>query len=167
MNTRKWLFAALFAAITCVLTILVPIPTPIGYIHPGDGMVVLTGVFFSSSILFSVAAGLGSMLADMILGYWIYAPATFVIKSVSAVIAALTFRYLRRNPSRSGIFCTGSAGLLSGLFTVLGYFIYESFLYGLPVALTVIPTNLIQIVFGSILACILFEPINKLPYFHV
>ena len=166
MNTRKWLFAAIFAALTCVLTILVPIPTPIGYIHPGDGMVILSGVFFSTSLLFSLSAGLGSMLADMILGYWIYAPATLVIKAVSALIAGLVFRSLRKKTDKSGTFCTAIAGLLSGLCTVIGYFLYETFLYGFPVALAVVPTNLIQIAFGILLACLLFGPISRLPYYQ-
>ena len=44
-HTKKLIFAALMAALTCVSTMIIKIPTPTnGYIHPGDGFVLLSGL---------------------------------------------------------------------------------------------------------------------------
>ena len=44
-NIKKLVTAALLAAMTCVATMIIKIPTPtFGYIHPGDGFVLLFGV---------------------------------------------------------------------------------------------------------------------------
>ena len=42
---RKIIMAALFAALACVATMIIKIPTPgtSGYIHPGDAIVILSG----------------------------------------------------------------------------------------------------------------------------
>ena len=45
-QTKKIILAALFAALTCAATMSIRIPTPGtgGYIHPGDAIVILSGV---------------------------------------------------------------------------------------------------------------------------
>ena len=45
-NTQKLVLTALFAALTCVATMIIRIPTPGtgGYIHPGDALVILSGI---------------------------------------------------------------------------------------------------------------------------
>ena len=48
-NIKKLVTAALLAAMTCVATMIIKIPTPtFGYIHPGDGFVLLCGVVLGS-----------------------------------------------------------------------------------------------------------------------
>ena len=48
-NLKKLILAALFAALSCVATMSIRIPTPGtgGYIHPGDAIVILScmGIF--------------------------------------------------------------------------------------------------------------------------
>ena len=46
-SLKKLVMAALFAALSCVATYIIKIPTPGtgGYIHPGDAIVILSGVF--------------------------------------------------------------------------------------------------------------------------
>ena len=37
--------AALLAALTCIATMVIKVPTPtLGYVHPGDGLVLLCGL---------------------------------------------------------------------------------------------------------------------------
>ena len=45
-NLKKLILAALFAALSCVATMSIRIPTPgtSGYIHPGDAIVILSGI---------------------------------------------------------------------------------------------------------------------------
>jgi uncharacterized membrane protein len=81
---------ALMTALVCVVTIMIPIPIPFtnGYIHPGDSMIFL-GVLLLGWKNGAIAAGLGSAVADFVLGYVYYAPFTFVIKGGMALIMGL------------------------------------------------------------------------------
>ena len=65
-NIRKLVLAALLAALTAVATMIIRIPTPTqGYIHLGDGMVLICGILLGPG-LGALAAGIGSMMADLI-----------------------------------------------------------------------------------------------------
>ena len=46
INTKRIVMTALFAALACVATMSIRIPTPgtNGYIHPGDAIVILSGI---------------------------------------------------------------------------------------------------------------------------
>ena len=103
--------AALFAALTCIGTMILKIPTPtLGYIHPGDGFVLLSGLLLGP-LWGGLAAGIGSGLSDLIGGYFIYVPATFIIKALTAIVAYFTFRFSSKllksksNISTFGLFC--------------------------------------------------------------
>ena len=66
---RKLVMAALLAALTYVATTVIKIPTPTGgYVHPGDGMVLLSG-WLLGPWWGGAAAGIGSMLVDLLGGY--------------------------------------------------------------------------------------------------
>ena len=77
-RTQKIVMSSLLAALACVATMIIKIPSPLnGYINLGDCVVLLSGWLLPPVYGF-VAAGLGSALADIFSGYIIYAPATFV-----------------------------------------------------------------------------------------
>ncbi|HKL99136.1 MAG TPA: ECF transporter S component [Mobilitalea sp.] len=153
---RKYVTAALMAAMTCVATFILHIPTPGGgYIHPGDAFVLLSGIILGP-LYGSLAAGTGSLLADLLAGYAVYAPATFILKALAAVVAALIFR-------RGKMGTVILAGFLGGAIITSGYFIYEFFLYGFAGALKQIPPNGIQNVSGIILSVLLFPLLRKIP----
>ena len=61
-STKKLVLSALFAALACVATMSIRIPTPGtgGYIHPGDAIVILCGVFLDPVSAF-LAAGIGNI----------------------------------------------------------------------------------------------------------
>ena len=90
IGTFHVVFVALFAALICVGTMLVQIPIPAtgGYANLGDG-VILIAAFLMGTGYATAAAGLGSMLADLLLGYVSYAPGTLIIKAGAALIAGL------------------------------------------------------------------------------
>ena len=71
-NLKKLILAALFAALSCVATMSIRIPTPGtgGYIHPGDAIVILSGVILGPVWGF-FAGGIGSALSDLIGGYFV------------------------------------------------------------------------------------------------
>ncbi len=66
ITTREIVLTALFAALACVATMVIRIPTPAtsGYIHPGDAIVILCGLILGPRYGF-LAAGLGSCAADL------------------------------------------------------------------------------------------------------
>ena len=89
MRIRKMVFAALMAALTYVATMVVRIPSPMqGYVNLGDCCVLLSG-WMLGPWWGGAAAGIGSMLTDLLNGYAHYAPGTFVIKGCMAIAAAL------------------------------------------------------------------------------
>ena len=91
---RKLVFSALFAALTCAATIIIQIPAYMnGYLNLGDCFVLLSG-FVLGPLYGFCAAGIGSCLADIITGYGIYAPASFLIKGLVALIAIYFYNLL-------------------------------------------------------------------------
>lgn len=150
--------AALMAALTCLSTFYLQIKVPIangGYIHPGDAFVLLSGIILGP-IYGGLAAGVGSMLADMLSGYMQYAPATLIIKLIAAMVAAYSFRHIRKN---SVIL----AGVFLGIIVTSGYFLYEWMLYGnLGGALSGISFNLLQNLMAIIISCALYPFLKKI-----
>ena len=118
--------AALMAAMACVATMIIKIPSPMqGYINLGDCIVLLCGWMLAPGYAF-FAAGIGSALADVFSGYVIYAPATLVIKGVMALIAFAVYKLLS---ARLGKFPAQIIGaLLAEIFMAVGYFVFEGFL---------------------------------------
>lgn len=151
--------AALIASLACVATMIIKIPSPLkGYINLGDGIVLLAGWALSPAYAF-LAAGLGSALADIFSGYVTYAPATFIIKGLMALIAFYGFKFLHNKlgnlPSRI------ISGVLAEIMMVLGYFVFEGFLYGFMPSVVNIPANAVQGVAGIIIGIVLIQIFEK------
>ena len=92
MNTKRTVVSALMAALTCAATMVIKIPSPLnGYLNLGDCIVLVAGWMLTPTYGF-LAAGLGSALADLFSGYVTYAPATFLIKGLMAIIAYYGFK---------------------------------------------------------------------------
>lgn len=111
--------------------------------------------------VYGAAAGRsGSALADILSGYAVFAPGTFVIKALIAVIAAAILRPSAARPMAAPIV----ASIAGEAWMVLGYFLYESIFlrYGLAAAGS-IGGNAIQAVAGVILAAALYAVLSKVP----
>lgn len=158
-TTQRVVMAALLAALTCVATMLIRIPSPFkGYINLGDCVVLLCGFLLSPMYGF-LAAGIGSALADLFSGYVIYAPVTFALKGAMALVAYYGFMILskRLKPLQSRI----CSGVVAELLMVAGYFIFEGFLYGfVPSAVNILP-NAVQGAVGLILGILLVRVFEK------
>ncbi len=143
---NKLAMAAMFTALCCVSTmVMFPIPTG-GYVHPGDAIVLVTG-WLLGPVYGTFAAALGSALADLFLGYAVYAPGTFVIKALVALCAWLIHSGLRKyNRVLSGIV----SGLIAEIIMVLGYFLYAAVVFGegLSAFAATVPANSLQGAFG-------------------
>jgi len=146
---------SIFAALTCVLTMLISIPIPAtqGYINIGDVGVMLTALIFGP-VIGSLGGGIGSALADIFLGYPLWAPATFIVKGLEGLIVGLI-----ANPRKVRTYFNVFdiiAVIFGGLFMVFGYFIVEFFVFnfGLAAALAELPGNLFQFAVGALISLI-------------
>lgn len=179
-NTKSLVVAALMCAFTCIATMIIQIPTPtLGYIHPGDCLVLLCGVILGP-VVGPLAAGIGSAMADLLTGYAIYVIPTLVIKGVTAWIAAVVFRKLKAAWNRNQITVFIVAGILAEINMVFGYFInkivktmfvassfsQEMFLAGLTSAVSGIFPNVIQGLAGIVLGVLLLPILSKIPDVH-
>jgi len=162
-STFKIVITALFAALICVATMLIQVPIPAtgGYANLGDGIILICA-FLMPPMPAVIAAGLGSMLADILAGYVSYAPATLLIKAGVALIAALIFGKLGRSrQTGSKLAAMLFSGILAEAFMVLAYFFYEAVILGLGIAAAgAIIGNIGQGVVGVIVAC-LVAPVLK------
>ncbi len=158
-KTQKIVITSMLAALCCVATMIIKIPSPLkGYLNLGDCVVLLAGWLLSPYYGF-LAAGIGSALADVLSSYVIYAPATFVIKGLMAVVACFGFKMIHKKtgstPSRI------ISGVLAEIVMVLGYFVFEGFMYGFAPSVVNIPANAVQGVAGIIVGVILVKIFEK------
>ena len=155
---HRLVLTALFAALTCAATALLHIPSPIGgYFNLGDA-VILLAAFLLTPVYGAVAGGVGAALADVLLSFVLYAPATFVIKFLTALTAALLLRSQKEHRLRGALL-----GAIAGeLVMAGGYFLYEWALYGLSgSAESLLTTNLPQAALSAAVAVLLYFVLDR------
>jgi len=171
-KTKKLVIGALLAAFTTVATMIIKFPTPtFGYIHLGDSLVLLCGIILGP-VGGALSAGIGSMFADIFSGYMSYAPATLIIKALTAMIAGFIFHKSKLNSSKKLIL----ASIPSELFMVFGYYVYEvflavaaaqsttlsSFVAAMTASAVGIPFNIVQGIVGAVIAFALLPILLKI-----
>lgn len=140
----------MLSALCLVATAVIKLPSPIGgYINLGDCTVLLSGFMLSPGYGF-LAAGIGSALADIFLAYAHYAPVTFVIKGLMALLVSKMGRKRLLG------------GVIAEILMVSGYYVFEGFLYGFGASLINIPANAVQGTVGLILGLILYKGMEKI-----
>ncbi|MCR4717687.1 MAG: ECF transporter S component [Lachnospiraceae bacterium] len=157
-KTQKIIYGAMMSAIITVATMFIHYPTLKGYIHLGDAFVILAGVLIGP-IYGGIAAGIGSMLADLLLGYAAFAPITFVVKMLAAMLAGWVFKYLKTNKD---IIKLVVGGLLACVDIVLLYFVFEIFYEGFYAALAEILPNIMQTGVGVLIATVLYPALSAI-----
>lgn len=145
---KKIIYSGFGIALVFVATIVIKIPYVKGYINFGDIFIFVISSILGSNIGF-ISGGIGSAFSDIYLGYNIYAPATLLIKGLEGFIAGKLIRILDK---RFNSYFVYSAYFIAGLWMVLGYFIYESMLYGFATAIVAVPGNLVQAVVSAVVA---------------
>lgn len=154
----RWVLLGVFAALIAVVTMIsLPIPGNHGYIHLGDGIILLSAMVLGPAG--AVAAGVGSALADIMLGYVVYAPVSFAIKFLMGLVVGLFYR------RKGGVFSYVMNivfFILAELIMVAGYFTYECILYSFASALAGVPANAIQACSGIIIGAVFAPFIKKL-----
>ena len=160
----KIVTCALFAALSCVTTMVVQVPSALGgYVNLGDCAAILGGWLLGGPYGF-LAAAVGSAFADIFTSYLIYAPGTFVIKGLVALVAYFIYKELSPTPlGKYGFFCRIVAAICAETVMIIGYFFYSSLILGetFAAALTSVPGNVVQGVFAVVSSVILIEIITR------
>ena len=152
IKTKRIVMSAMLAALVCVATMIIKIQlTPNGYINLGDGVIILSGWMLGPLYGF-LAAGIGAALADLFSGFVLYAPVTFIVKGLMAVASYYVIKKLK-----SVIF----AAILAEIVMILGYYIFEGFVYGFGTALLSMPGNAIQSIAGIVTGTLLVKMLQK------
>ena len=163
-KTKRLVMSAMFTSLICIATMLIKVPSPFkGYINLGDAFVLIAGWILLPAYGF-FSAGIGSALADIFSGYAVYAPATFIIKALMAVVVRFVYTMLSKKignmPSR--IF----GAILSELLMAFGYFAFESVLYGYEISALNMPINLVQGAAGIVVGVMLSVIFAKKKFFE-
>lgn len=151
-DVRTLIYYSLLIAFTTVMTMVIHIPMPAtnGYINLGDMVVFMAAILLGSRGGF-IVGGIGSALADLILGYTHYVPITLIVKGFEGFIAG---KLLEKGVKP--IISTS----ISGVFMACGYLIAELFLYGKG-AIVSFPGNIAQGLFGAVVAIIVYNALGK------
>ncbi len=161
-NTRKVVMSAMLAALVCVATMIIKIQlTPNGYINLGDGIVILCG-FLLGPLYGFLAAGIGSALADLFSGFVPYMPATFVVKGFMAVLSYAMIKWLSSRVNKTVAVIISA--VLAEAVMVIGYYIFEGFVYGFAAALLSMPGNAVQSVAGIVTGTLLVKMYQRHRY---
>ena len=134
------------------MIISIPIPATQGFINIGDSGVMISGLLFGP-IIGGFSGGIGSALADIFLGYTIYAPGTLVIKGLEGFVVGLIAnpkRYYKKLNYRDIL-----AVVVGGAIMAFGYFFYEIILFGIQAAIyEIILNGIIQFGLGGLIAIV-------------
>ena len=175
-SPRFLVAASLLAALTFVATTVIKIPTPtLGYIHIGDSFVLISGLLLGP-VAGGLAAGIGSALSDILGGYASWAPATFIIKFLTAATASVLFSAVAKNKENK----TKRPYLLlpsvaAELVMTLGYFLYNIIFLSListgservavasavTASVAEIPFNLMQALFGIVILLLCYPILSR------
>lgn len=134
-------YTAMAIAMVTLSTLSIRIPTIKGYVNFGDIMIFVSAALIGKRTGF-LAGGIGSALADIIGGYFIYAPGTFIIKGIEGLICGFIIRH--NDEGKLNIPSLILACVLSAAWMVFGYFAYEYAIFGMATALPSIPSNILQ-----------------------
>ena len=158
MDTKTITRIAVLMALTTVMTMVIHIPTigTNGYLNLGGDMVVFLAAIMLGRKGGFLVGGLGSALADILLGYTHYAPITFIVKGLEGYIAGKILE--TKLGERTPIIAT----VIGGVFMAFGYYFAEIFMYGAKAALASIPGNLMQGLLGAVTAVVLYTTLKKI-----
>ena len=148
---------AVTTALVAVITIAIRIPTPLGgYVSLCDVAVTFVSYTFGP-ITGLIAGGLGTAIADLVGGFGQWAPVSFVVHGLEALIIALIVRI---NPD--SLFYRIVSALVAVVIVAGGYFLLTgAFLVGFGAALPEVPANIVQSAVGVLLGLPLSLSVNK------
>jgi len=159
--TIKLTLATVFAALVFIVTSQIPpipIPATSGYFNIGETIIYVAALLFGSAAG-ALSGGIGAMLADIYLGFGVFAPGTLVIKGIEGAIVGflnLRLRYITNRTLRAVV-----SVIAGGLEMVSGYFLYEQLVLGSAAAFAEVPFNIVQMLVGLAIAVPIMHAVQR------
>jgi uncharacterized membrane protein len=137
---------AVMAALVCITTMLIRIPIPAteGYFNIGYAMIMVAALT-GGPVVGAFAGGIGSSLADLLGGWYIWVIPTLIIKGTEGFLSGWILRRGQQNIQHVVL-----AWIVGGCVMVFGYFLVQVYLYGFSAALVELPFNFVQMAVGGI-----------------
>ena len=148
IQTKDIVLCGILMALTTVMTMIVQIPVigAHGYVNMGDTVVLFTALYLGKK-QGALVGGLGSALADLISGYGVYAPVTFICGLIAEKVSGRAGRII--------------GTLVGGVIMVTGYFIGEIFMYGIKTSTAAVAANSMQALFGIITSLVIYTGVSR------
>lgn len=158
-KTKSIIYTALFAALVCVATFIIKVPSVVtnGYVHLGDGFIFISVILLGKKNG-ALAGAIGASLADMLGGYSHYIIPTFIIKLIMAYLMGTIIEKL---PSKKSSHLIGAS--IGSVWQILAYYVVGSIFVGSFITtLMDIPGNFMQSLIGIVIALLFSEQLKKI-----
>ena len=151
---------AIFVALTYIFTAFINVRLPIaangGLIHLGNVPLFIGAIIFGKKTG-AIAGGVGMGLFDLLSGWTLWAPFTFVI----VALMGFTVGKLTEDEKHQNFKWYVIALIVACVIKVVGYYIAEVVIYGYPLApVASIPGNLVQIGVAAVITLVVIAPLN-------
>ena len=125
MKVKKIAFSALFMAFVYLMTMISVSLGGNGYSNLGDAAVLLS-YFALGPVVGAIVSAVGSALTDITLGYFMYAPATFIIKGLMPLIFAGLYKMMLRASDGKTFAPRLVSAVLCELFMAVMYYLFNA-----------------------------------------
>lgn len=151
-KTREMIQTGLLIALVFIATSFINIRLPIaangGLVHLGTGMLYISAIVFGKK-KGALSGAIGMALFDLVSGWTLWAPFTFIIRGIMGYIVGLI---ASKNEGKN-IITNVVAIIVSVPVIIIGYYITEGILYGNWITpMASIPGNITQCIVGAIIA---------------
>lgn len=154
MNIKRLSLGAMFSALIFIATFISIPLSSYGNINLGDSFILICSIVMGYYGV--LPSAIGASFCDVLTGYSIYAPGTFLIKGIMSLVFVYFFKILKGNSISLVI-----AMIISEVIMVIGYLLYELILFGNG-AFGNVPFNIIQGVINILISLILYRFISKM-----
>ncbi len=153
----KMALAGMMAALAFVGPYALHFPYLTGTIHAGDGFVFLSGILLGP-LWGGIAAALGMAGFDIFSGYAIWAPYTFLIKLVMAVLVGFASKGLKEEViKKSSWVKLVLMQIIAAIWMIAGYYVAEALIFSNWVTpINSVFMNLLQVGFGVVTSLFVF-----------
>ncbi len=141
------------------MAITVPVPATQGYVNVGDSVIFLVALLLGPRLAL-LAGGVGSALADILLGATMWAPWTLAIKGLEGLLVGVIGHRAFQQAGRLTPL-TLLAILAGGVWMMFGYFVAGSVLWDYRAALAEVPGSIVQAVGSAAIALPLAHALRR------
>jgi len=162
-TTQQLTITAIFIALTFLATWLIKVQIPFfaakgGLVHLGNVPMFVAAMVYGRKTG-AIAGAFGMALFDLMGGWILWAPFTFVIVGLMGYTVGLICEKSKMNPVLTNIIAVGVALIIK----IVGYYIAEGVIYGNWIAPAAsIPGNIVQVVTAGIIVLPIIERIKHM-----